>query len=112
MRATEIYRSKNKLKLCFDLFPAMLPDMYERTITIGSASKTFSVTGWRVGWVYGPADKLRNLKVVHPMVVDSNPTPNQVLTGKKWHIQLPLRLLAGHILLDLLLKINFNWLQS
>ena len=25
--------------------------MYERTITIGSAGKTFSVTGWKIGWV-------------------------------------------------------------
>lgn len=61
-------------------FTAALPDMYERTITISSASKTFSVTGWRVGWVYGPSDKLRNLKAVHPMVVESSPTPNQVCT--------------------------------
>ncbi len=32
-----------------------LPGMFERTVTIGSAGKVFSVTGWKVGWVTGPA---------------------------------------------------------
>lgn len=36
-----------------------LPDMWERTITIGSAGKTFAVTGWSLGWAYGPADLLQ-----------------------------------------------------
>ena len=35
---------------------ATLPGMAERTVTIGSAGKTFSFTGWKVGWVTGPAD--------------------------------------------------------
>jgi N-succinyldiaminopimelate aminotransferase len=33
-----------------------LPGMKERTLTIGSAGKTFSFTGWKVGWATGPAD--------------------------------------------------------
>jgi N-succinyldiaminopimelate aminotransferase len=33
---------------------ASLPGMAERTLTISSAGKTFSVTGWKVGWVHGP----------------------------------------------------------
>lgn len=33
-----------------------LPGMAERTVTISSAGKTFSVTGWKVGWVTGPAE--------------------------------------------------------
>ncbi len=33
-----------------------LPGMAERTVTISSAGKTFSLTGWKVGWVTGPAD--------------------------------------------------------
>lgn len=41
-----------------------LPDMWERTITIGSAGKTFSVTGWKLGWAYGPADLLKYLQIV------------------------------------------------
>ena len=35
---------------------ATLPGMAERTLTISSAGKTFSVTGWKVGWVTGPAE--------------------------------------------------------
>ena len=36
--------------------PATLPGMFERTVTISSAGKTFSLTGWKVGWASGPAD--------------------------------------------------------
>jgi N-succinyldiaminopimelate aminotransferase len=34
---------------------ATLPGMWERTVTIGSAGKSFSFTGWKVGWATGPA---------------------------------------------------------
>ncbi len=34
---------------------ATLPGMAERTLTISSGGKTFSATGWKVGWVHGPA---------------------------------------------------------
>ncbi|HEX2905449.1 MAG TPA: aminotransferase class I/II-fold pyridoxal phosphate-dependent enzyme [Phototrophicaceae bacterium] len=35
---------------------ASLPGMFERTITAGSMGKTFSATGWKIGWVYGHPD--------------------------------------------------------
>ncbi|MET3962227.1 N-succinyldiaminopimelate aminotransferase [Marmoricola sp. OAE513] len=35
---------------------ATLPGMFERTVTISSAGKTFSVTGWKIGWASGPAE--------------------------------------------------------
>ncbi len=35
---------------------ATLPDMFERTLTISSSGKTFSFTGWKIGWASGPAD--------------------------------------------------------
>ncbi|MFJ2502448.1 aminotransferase class I/II-fold pyridoxal phosphate-dependent enzyme [Microbacterium sp. NPDC087592] len=35
---------------------ATLPGAAERTLTISSAGKTFSATGWKIGWVHGPAD--------------------------------------------------------
>lgn len=34
---------------------ATLPGMFDRTLTISSAGKTFSVTGWKIGWASGPA---------------------------------------------------------
>jgi len=35
---------------------ATLPGMFERSLTVSSAAKTFSVTGWKVGWIYGHPD--------------------------------------------------------
>jgi len=35
---------------------ATLPGMFERTVTLSSAGKSFSFTGWKVGWATGPAD--------------------------------------------------------
>ena len=59
---------------------ATLPDMYERTITIGSAGKTFSVTGWKLGWALGPEHLLQNCQVEHgPSMVSSNSVlPNRI----------------------------------
>lgn len=43
---------------------ATLPDMAERTITISSAGKTFSATGWKVGWLHGPPDAVTAARTV------------------------------------------------
>ena len=43
---------------------ATLPGMWERTITIGSAGKTFSVTGWKLGWAVGPSNLIFNCQVL------------------------------------------------
>lgn len=43
---------------------ATLPGMWERTITVGSGGKTFSFTGWKVGWATGPADLIHAVRVV------------------------------------------------
>ncbi|XP_045144450.1 kynurenine--oxoglutarate transaminase 1 [Echinops telfairi] len=42
-----------------------LPGMWHRTLTIGSAGKTFSATGWKVGWVLGPEHLVKHLHTVH-----------------------------------------------
>lgn len=44
---------------------ASLPGMWERTITIGSAGKTFSATGWKVGWAISSGHIIKYLKTVH-----------------------------------------------
>ncbi|XP_040573993.1 kynurenine aminotransferase isoform X2 [Lepeophtheirus salmonis] len=56
---------------------ATLPGMWERTITIGSAGKTFSVTGWKLGWALGPEHLIRNCQIVHQNCVYTCPTPIQ-----------------------------------
>jgi N-succinyldiaminopimelate aminotransferase len=43
---------------------ATLPDMRDRTLTISSAGKTFSATGWKVGWVSGPAGAVAAVRAV------------------------------------------------
>ncbi|EJW80904.1 hypothetical protein WUBG_08187 [Wuchereria bancrofti] len=56
---------------------ASLPDMYNRTITIGSAGKAFSVTGWKLGWSVAPAELLEPLRRIHQNCVFTCPTPIQ-----------------------------------
>jgi kynurenine--oxoglutarate transaminase/cysteine-S-conjugate beta-lyase/glutamine--phenylpyruvate transaminase len=51
--------------------------MYERTITVGSAGKAFSVTGWKLGWAMGPSWLLDPLKKVHQNCVFTCSTPTQ-----------------------------------
>jgi N-succinyldiaminopimelate aminotransferase len=43
---------------------ATLPGMFDRTITISSGGKTFSATGWKVGWLSGPAEAVRAARTV------------------------------------------------
>lgn len=52
--------------------------MWERTITVGSAGKTFSVTGWKTGWAYGPEILMKNLFVMHHSTLNACYTPIQV----------------------------------
>ncbi|MFN3266160.1 MAG: pyridoxal phosphate-dependent aminotransferase [Deinococcales bacterium] len=47
---------------------AALPKMRERTVTIGSAGKIFSVTGWRVGWAIAPAKISQVIRAAHQWV--------------------------------------------
>ncbi|MDN5789260.1 MAG: pyridoxal phosphate-dependent aminotransferase [Micrococcales bacterium] len=54
--------------LTFDGIPHIpmttLPGMADRTITISSAGKTFSATGWKVGWLTGPAEAVTAARTV------------------------------------------------
>ncbi len=56
---------------------ATLPGMAERTVTISGASKTFSVTGWRVGWIVAPASLTAGIRKVHDFVTVGAPAPLQ-----------------------------------
>lgn len=47
---------------------ATLPGMRERTLTLNSTGKTFSLTGWKIGWATGPAELVRALATVHQFV--------------------------------------------
>ena len=56
---------------------AQAPGMAERTLTVSSMSKTYGFTGWRVGWVAGPPDLTRALRLAHQFVLDCSATPLQ-----------------------------------
>ena len=60
-----------------------LPGMWDRTLTISSAGKTFSTTGWKVGWVSGPADAVAAVRAVKQFLtyVGSGPFQPAVATG-------------------------------
>ncbi|MCI8505932.1 MAG: aminotransferase class I/II-fold pyridoxal phosphate-dependent enzyme [Lachnospiraceae bacterium] len=56
---------------------ASLPGMYEHTITCNSLSKTYSVTGWRLGYLIGPADVIEGAKKVHDFLTVGAAAPLQ-----------------------------------
>lgn len=53
------------------------PDMFERTIRIGSAGKTFSLTGFRLGYVTGPAPLITAVMKTHQHLAYTSPAPLQ-----------------------------------
>jgi aspartate/methionine/tyrosine aminotransferase len=56
---------------------ATIPGMEDRTITISALSKTYSVTGWRVGWTIAPPDLTEGIRRVHDFLTVGAPTPLQ-----------------------------------
>jgi aminotransferase len=56
---------------------ATLPGMAERTVAVNSLSKTFSVTGWRVGWVIAPAHLTAGIRKVHDFLTVGAAAPLQ-----------------------------------
>lgn len=56
---------------------ATLPGMWERTLTLNSAGKTFSVTGWKIGYAVGPAHLNHALRQAHQWVTFATSSPLQ-----------------------------------
>lgn len=56
---------------------ATLPGMRERTITISSAGKTFSLTGWKIGWASGPAHLIEAMLAIKQFLTYSGGAPFQ-----------------------------------
>jgi N-succinyldiaminopimelate aminotransferase len=57
---------------------ATLPAMRERTLTISSGGKTFSFTGWKVGWVSGPAALVAAVRAAKQFLTYTSPAPLQL----------------------------------
>ena len=56
---------------------AGLPGMWDRTLTLSSLGKTFSLTGWKVGWGIGPPHLTAGLRAAHQFMTFTTPTPVQ-----------------------------------
>jgi N-succinyldiaminopimelate aminotransferase len=56
---------------------ATLPGMPERTLTVSSSGKTFSLTGWKVGWVHGPAELITAVRTVKQFLTYVSGAPFQ-----------------------------------
>ena len=56
---------------------ASLPGMFERTMSCSSLSKTYSITGWRIGYVIAPAEVIDGARKVHDFLTVGAPAPLQ-----------------------------------
>ena len=67
--------------MCFDgrqhVSPATVPGLAERTLTMNSFSKTFSVTGWRIGFLAGPAEIVEKCGIVFDQIEVCAARPTQ-----------------------------------
>lgn len=57
---------------------ASFPSMVERTVRVGSAGKMFSLTGWKVGWVTGPAGLIDVIAKAHQFITFTTPPALQL----------------------------------
>lgn len=65
---------------------AGLPGMYDNVITCSSLSKTYSITGWRLGYLIGPEEFIEAAKKVHDFLTVGAPSPLQeaMVTGLRF----------------------------
>ncbi|MBC7811212.1 MAG: aminotransferase class I/II-fold pyridoxal phosphate-dependent enzyme, partial [Burkholderiales bacterium] len=65
---------------------ATLPGMYERTILMSGMSKSFAMTGWRIGYVTAPPDLMNAMRKLHQYLIMSAPTMGQTAAVQAlWH---------------------------
>lgn len=97
---------------------ATLPGMAERTITISGLSKSYSVTGWRVGYVIAPVEISESIRRVHDFLTVGAPAPLQMAAvtalriDRGYYAQLATQYEAKRdLLLPLLRELGFEVFQ-
>ena len=61
---------------------ASRPGGWERTLTVSSIGKTFSITGWKVGWATGPEPLVHALRMAHQWIPFTVATPLQIASAE------------------------------
>lgn len=61
----------------FTRIATLSPELYERTLTVGSAGKAFYATGWRVGYLIGPEHLIKYVSGAHTRICYSSVSPLQ-----------------------------------
>ncbi|RDA89938.1 hypothetical protein CP533_0290 [Ophiocordyceps camponoti-saundersi (nom. inval.)] len=61
----------------FTRMATLSPDIERLTLTVGSAGKNFYATGWRVGWLMGPAELIKHVSAAHTRICYSSVSPLQ-----------------------------------
>jgi len=56
---------------------AQLPGMWDRTVTLSSLGKTFSLTGWKIGWAVAPSNLTAGVRAAHQFLTFATATPLQ-----------------------------------
>ncbi len=91
------------------------PEARKRTITIGGSSKTYAVTGWRVGYTVGPAEIMDRIAVVNDLLYICAPAPLQhgitagmALPASYYNQMRTDYLLKRELLVDTLKEIGFT----
>ncbi len=62
---------------CNHVSPASVGDMWERTITVNGFSKSYSMTGWRLGYACGPEALMQQITKIHQYAIMCAPTTSQ-----------------------------------
>lgn len=61
----------------FTRIATLSPELWERTLTVGSAGKVFYATGWRVGYLIGPEHLIKYVAAAHTRICYSSVSPLQ-----------------------------------
>ncbi len=106
----DIVRRRDLLLLCDEVYehltfdgvphipPITLPGMRERTVRVGSAGKIFSLTGWKIGWIQGPAALIGPIMKAHQFVTFTTAPALQIGIAhgldheQDWYLDLPRQL--------------------